>query len=301
MVNLALLMLSSCKLIEPLVKIRLDKTNAWIPMTQTLLLNATLTPANDEEIINWSSSDTKIAIVKDGIVTPISPGTVIIVASVKSSTASCTIAVTQGSAFRSCLNGSNYYLISMDNFTSSTLINNALVADFRPDNKLKTFNIWDNTYSLLSCNGTNFFGETQNWLNLVVNSNSWSGAKFYCADISLLSKFAPIASNSAGYYLHIGIQSTDSTVYLFGLFDEPGMQFAIGSTAFNNNGTLVPTLSDFPRDGKWHEIEIPLNKLKTEQFQYTNSMGAKNIFWFLSGGVPGTKVNIDAIFIYKKP
>jgi hypothetical protein len=297
LVNFSLITFS-CQ--EPGIGIKLDKTTASVPMSETLLLNATLTPTNSPGTITWVSSDNKIATINNGLITPISAGKANIVASIGSNTASCSLTITQGTAYRDCLKGTNYYLISMDDLTASTLNNNVIVADFRPDNKLKTFKIWDSSYSILPSVGTNFFGENQNWYNLVVNNVTWSGAKIFCGDTSLLSKFAPIIANSAGYYLHIGIQSSDSTVYLFGLFDELGLQFAVGSTVFNDRGTILPTLTDFPRDGKWHELEIPLNKLKTEQFQYTASMGAKNILWFLSGGNSGTKVNIDALFIYKK-
>jgi len=301
LVYITLLIFISCKSQEPAIGIKLDKTTAWIPMSETLLLNAILTPTDSHETIAWLSSDNRVATVKNGLITPVSVGKVNIMASIGSNTATCSLTITQGSAYRDCLKGTDYYLISMDEQTVSTLNNNEIIADFRPDNKLKIFDIWDNTYSTLPSNGSNFFGENQKWISLVVNNVSWSGARIYCGDTSLLSKFAPIAANPAGYYLHIGIQSSDSTVYLFGLFDEPDMQFAVGSTTFNDRGELILPLADFPRDGKWHELEIPLNKLKTEQFQYIASMGSKNILWFLSGNVPGTNVNIDALFIYKKP
>ena len=296
----SLLFISSCKNQEEISEIMLDKTSASMRMDETLLLTATLLSPTGNEIITWLSSDTSVATVTDGLVKPVSAGQVNIAVSSGTSTATCNITVTLDTSFRACLTGSNYFLISMDNVTAATL-GNRVVADYRMNNNTESFMIWDNTYSVIPCTGTNFFGENQSWRNLVVNNLPWSGAHFYCSDVSLLEKFASVEVNSAGYYLHIGIQSSDSTVFLFGLFDEPGMQFAVGSHGFNENGKIVQPLADFPRDGMWHEIEIPLYKLNTELYQYNSSMGGKNVLWFLSGGVAGTKVNIDALFIYKKP
>ena len=297
--NLSLLTISSCKTQDPIPTIKLDKTSGSISITQTLTLNATVTPYSNKTKISWSTSNTAIATVLNGVVNPVSAGIVDIVASDGTSNATCNLTITQGTAFRSCLSGTDYFLISMDNLTAG-IIGDKITADYRPNNNLKSFGIWNNTYTADSCKGSNFFGEYQNWLNLKVNNNSWSGAHFYCADVNLLVKFAPIEANSAHYYLHIGIQSSDSTDFLFGLFDEPGMEFAIGNKPFNDNGVIVQPLADFPRDGQWHEVEIPLYELKTEQFQYNTTMGAKNVLWFLSGPVQGTKVNVDALFIYKK-
>ena len=300
LLNAALLFVSSCKNQDPVSGITLDKTSGYIGLDETLLLNATVSSATGKEVISWLSSDNSVATVTNGLVTPVTAGQVNIAVSDGSNSAACKVTVTQGKSFRACLTGSNYFIISMDNLTAATL-GDRVVADYRTDNNTESFAIWDTTYSVIPCTGTNFFGENQSWRNLVVNSVGWSGAHFYCQNVSLLEKFAPIEVNSARYYLHIGIQSSDSTVFLFGLFDEPGMQFAVGSHAFNDNGNMVQALTDFPRDGKWHEIEVPLYELKTEQFQYNSSMGAKNVLWFLSGDVPGTKVNVDALFIYKKP
>ena len=297
----ALIFISSCKNQDPVSEITLDKTSAYIGINETLFLTATVTSPTGTENITWLSSDNSVATVTNGLVEPVAPGQVTIAVSSGTSSAACNVTITQGTSFRKCLSGSDYFLISMDNLTASTL-GDRVVADYRMNNNnTESFMIWENTYSVTPCTGTNFFGENRSWRNLVVNNVPWSGAHFYCSDVNLLQKFAPIQVNSAGYYLHIGIQSSDTTVFLFGLFDELGMQFAVGSHAFNDRGNIVQALIDFPRDGMWHEIEIPLYKLNTEQFQYNTSMGFKNVLWFLSGGLQGTKVNIDALFIYKKP
>ena len=50
----------------------------------------------------------------------------------------------------------------------------------------------------------------------------------------------------------------------------------------------------------YHEIEIPMTTLKERGLLYSAGMGEKNVFWFLAGGVAGTTVDLDAVFIYKK-
>ena len=63
---------------------------------------------------------------------------------------------------------------------------------------------------------------------------------------------------------------------------------------------MIQPLADFTRDGEWQEIEIPMSTLKTNGLLYSVGMGTKNVLWLLAGGVAGTTIDLDAVFIYKK-
>ena len=55
--------------------VSLDKTSASLEVKDTLSLKATITPVNaDNQNVIWSSSNDKIAMVKDGVVTAVAPG-----------------------------------------------------------------------------------------------------------------------------------------------------------------------------------------------------------------------------------
>lgn len=202
-------------------------------------------------------------------------------------------------------NGDNYYLISMDD-SDAAKISSKVVADFRPNNSTNILYIWENTYLSGNCTGLNSFGtENANWISLIVNSVGWSGAGLNSKNTVLLNKLATITANPANYFLHIAIKSSDNATHLFGIEGQTFVRFAVGSTSFNDNGIIVPAITDFPRDGAWHTIEIPMTTLKQMGLLYsannpTYSTFGINIFWFLSGGVPGVKLELDAVFIYEK-
>ena len=74
------------------VKVSLDKTAATLAAGKDMTLKATVNPANAGTVI-WSSSDNKIAKVKDGKVTAKKAGTARIMATVGNKTATCTVTV----------------------------------------------------------------------------------------------------------------------------------------------------------------------------------------------------------------
>ena len=71
----------------------LDKTNATIVVGNTITLVATKTPANSEDGITWSSSNSSIASVSNGVVRGVKEGTATITASSNNIKATCTITV----------------------------------------------------------------------------------------------------------------------------------------------------------------------------------------------------------------
>lgn len=290
-----MLIISSCTRQEYLAGIKLDKSEVFIAKNQTATLTATLISAVKSDSVTWVSSDPAVATVEYGVITAKSDGQATIYAQVGTFSASCRVCVVPQS-----LTGTNYYIISVDDSTAN-LLKNRTVADFRPGiNKLDSFLIWESTYTPVASVGTNFFGRSSSWISLQIDSVGWSGAHFLSYDYNLLGKFAPVIDNPDNYYLHIGIKSSDNAVFLFGLMDQTGLEFGVGDTAFNDRGKIVPSITNFTRNGQWQEIEVPLTKLNVSQLNYTKDMGARNVLWFLTGDHPGLKVDIDALYIYKK-
>ncbi len=135
---------------------------------------------------------------------------------------------------------------------------------------------------------------------LTVANVGWSGAGFFVADGSTTDAIAKITANPADYTLHIGIKSKDNATHVFGMEGQSNARFAVGSSNFNDNGTIYEPIADFTRDGEWHEIEIPMTTLVQKGLLYSTGMGNKNVLYVLSGGVTGTSLELDAVFIYKK-
>ena len=291
---------ASCKSEVEVTGITLDQATLSVAVEDTAELVATILPKGAEGTVTWTSSNPSVAKVNNGAVIGVAEGTANVVASVGTYTATCVVTVTKAVAdFSQSLKGSEYYPLILDGTTATTL-GTKIVADLRPDEATKFLYIWDNTFSAGTTSGPNFYGEVEGWTSLVVGSVGWSGAGFNVQDAAIIDKLAPITANPDNYYLHIGIKSKSSQVLVFGLDGQSSTKFAIGATAFNDNGTMIQPLADFTRDGEWQEIEIPMSTLKTNGLLYSTGMGTKNILWFLAGGTAGTTIDLDAVFIYKK-
>lgn len=72
----------------------LDKTTLTFTSAAPQTLTATVLPANCNDVVKWTSSDTSIAIVENGVVTPVSNGNVTITASCSGVNATCNVAIT---------------------------------------------------------------------------------------------------------------------------------------------------------------------------------------------------------------
>lgn len=293
-----LVLFSSCE--KEVTGVTLDEANLTLEVGDTATLTATILPGDAEGTVTWSSSNTAIASVKDGEVIALAEGTSNITATVAGFSATCVLTVNKAKAnFAISLTGTEYYPIILDGVTAEKL-GTKIKADFRPDEVTKFLYIWDATFTPGTPSGPNCFGEVEPWTSLVVGSIGWSGAGFNCKDAAALDKLAPLTANPDKYYLHIGIKSKSNATYVFGLEGQSNVRFAVGSTSFNDNGIVFEPIADFPRDGEWQKIEIPLSTLKTKGLLFNTGMGDKNVFLFLAGGVPGTTIDLDAVFIYKK-
>lgn len=84
----------------PCTGIELDKSSyAFTGIGSTMTLNATLTPAATTDMLEWSTSDSSVATVADGVVTSTSIGSATITATCGTQTATCAITVTNALVF----------------------------------------------------------------------------------------------------------------------------------------------------------------------------------------------------------
>ena len=78
----------------PVTSITLDRTSVSLRTNETVTLTATVNPDDaTDKTVTWSSSNSYVATVKDGVVTAVSPGTATITARAGDQTASCVITV----------------------------------------------------------------------------------------------------------------------------------------------------------------------------------------------------------------
>lgn len=74
----------------------------------------------------------------------------------------------------------------------------------------------------------------------------------------------------------------------------------VPAEGFNDNGAITPSITDFPRNGQWYNIDIPYSEIRSRTTTVfdnpKNYLG--NVFAVLSGGVQGTKLQFDNVFFY---
>ena len=173
-----------------------------------------------------------------------------------------------------------------------------VVSDFRPNDEDNNLYVWENTYVGANISGLNFYGNTEGYLALYVSYMGWSGAGYNVSGVSAQSAEAlrqEIIANPSDYYLHFAIKSTDNYSHCFYFMDaeNAGAKLVIGSSSVYDG----PVYADFTRDGAWHEFYIPMSQYAyaLAQHEISTQYGA-NIFAFLSEGVQGAQLNLDAVY-----
>jgi len=193
--------------------------------------------------------------------------------------------------------GSNYYLIYLDDVSAAKIPAANVVKDYRVDDTNNFLYVWSNTYTSLTASGPNWNGEVGTFLSFSVASVGWSGFGFS----------GPVAKDltavTSDYTLHIAMKASSAASHIIGM-DGPGglgARICIGSTAFVDGATTYQPYTNFTRDNKWHLLEIPMSAFFNLGLRYPSAVPAtSNVVYFLSGGVSGTTINMDAIFVYKK-
>ena len=246
---------------------------------------ATVTPANDG---------------KSAKVTAVAEGNAVITAKSKGGqTKTCIVAVKKagGEGGGAQLKGSQVWPIILDGTTAEANASK-IVATLQPNDVDQHLWLWDNTYIGGTASGMNFHGNSDGYCALVVTTVGWSGGGF-CLDAGSAGLNASeelrkaIVANPDQYFLHLAIKSTDQASHTFYTFGNDGTKFVIGNTVFDG-GFIV---SDFARDGAWHEFDIPMSSFASA---LASKAADSNVFVMLSGGVQGTQLNLDAVYFYKK-
>lgn len=281
--------------------INLNQTAIRLKPDSVQQLTATLVPTASPDLvqqINWVSTNTSVATVdQSGKVTAHTNGVSTIVASIGTVTATCSVTVY--TTVPTALMGSNYYLIYLDHGSASMVDPKNLVADYRVNDVNYNFFIWNGLSDGVK-SGSNYFNTSSEWLSFVVTgAGGWSGCAFNYKANPDLDKLKAVTDDTSGkYYLHFAIKSTTSNSYAFKVgYGASAVTIVLGTSSMENTAPY----GNFTRNGKWQAVEIPYSYLKSKGLVYSTSMATTDAFVMLAGGTAGVKLEIDAVFIYKKP
>lgn len=309
-----MVLFSACEKTVEVTGITISEASVSIEKGDTTMLTATILPKGAEGTVTWTSSNPAVATVADGEVIGLTEGTTNVVATVGTFNATCVVTVTKETMDpKASLKGSNYYVIIMDGTTASS-IESKIVGDLRPNDVNRFLHVWPDgtSYSNGTAVGPNFFGEVEGWSTYIVGTLGWSGGGFNVRtvpvdendnvdeNLALLASMKDITDHPEDYYLHIGIKSKDNATHAIILGGQTEVKFAIGASGFVDGAATYPALANFTRDGEWQRVEIPVKTLTDMGLSYSNIAKDPNVFAFLSGGVTGVTLDLDAVFFYKK-
>lgn len=189
-------------------------------------------------------------------------------------------------------NTGNYVLIGTTGGVTTTLAKK-VKADYNVDDVNSALYIWEGTMTASNESGVNSFGYDEGGYPVyTVGTVGWSGlgysSKAQGKDMSMVDDT---------YYLHLGMKATTNTPYLIIVGNA---RFAIGSTSFVDGTKTYAPICDFPRDGKWYNLDIPYSEIAsraTTVFDNPEDVTG-NVVAFLAGGTTGTKLIFDQVFFY---
>ena len=218
-------------------------------------------------------------------------------------------AVSQLNLPDSIKNSSDFYIIYMDAESEASL-----GSKVKEKNMLRDYDIWNGNMTGGNGTGINAWGWEVSvpWVNWVTTNASWNGG----AIVANLSEFGrvpdlkAITDNPADYYFHFAIKSPATQpdagwtliLYSDSTSGDRGLKYYVGPQPDNINADW---LGDYTHDGEWHHFEIPVSELKSKGYEWGGPLSAENEKVYLLGfqspdNVPGTELNLDAIFFYKK-
>lgn len=192
----------------------------------------------------------------------------------------------------------DYYIIYLDDETKSANLSSGQITDCGPNGSSRNLYIWENTFTMpSSVTGTNSFGVSGSYMSATVNSVGWSGLGYNVAGSSTPLNLSKIDDT---YMIHFAVRSTYTGSIEFEVLDGLGNNgwIVLGTENFEGHSPVT----DFPRDGKWYNIDIPVRNIGNStglNFTTTTNMTG-NLFCLLAGGTAGTTVDYDAVMIYGK-
>ena len=203
--------------------VSLDKTEAQLPLNKTLTLKATVAPANaSNKVVSWTSSNTDVATVADGVVTPVAKGTTTITVTTEEGSFTATCAVTVIDA-------------AVDKPTAAPTI------PTHPANQVKA--IYSETYNA-DC-------DFQDWGSATQYTQDTYGKKFVTVDRGYLGLTFAELNCATMETLHADVWVADDCSMRF----VPILHLPDNTANYPDQGVTVNL-----EGGKWNSIDIALNE-----------------------------------------
>lgn len=304
--------LFSCKGNDPIddtnkpTAIELSKTEIQVEEGKTQTLAVKFTPIEATGTIVWTSQDSTIAKVQNGIVTGVKAGNTNVVATCGSLTVSCKVTVISASTIdaTTLLGGSDYYVFAMDEtsfgkITTKVKKDLRINGDYGTETATSVLEIWGNTFGAGSPAGPNSLGLQQGWISLLSQTgDNWG---LGCGGIRQRNTTIDLSGVTNDHVLVITYKA-NSTVAA------DKAKFTVYST--NGAGAEVAIEVSANTKGEWVKVEKPVKDLFASGLSWSEPFidgttkkpdGSAKAFYsigLLINGI-GNQLDVDAIFLYK--
>jgi hypothetical protein len=210
-------------------------------------------------------------------------------------------------------NGSDFYVIYMDAEGEESL-----GTKVKEKSMLRSYDIWNGTLTTATRTDVNAWGinVSDSWVALDVAAGAkeigWNGGAIV-ADLSGFKSrpnLKEITDNPNDYYFHFAIRSPAGkpsagwTLIFYSDGTPDGLKYYyVGPDTGTDSLHGLSRLGDYTGNGEWQHFEIPVSQLVLRGYKWNGPLtGEKQyLLGFQSpANVPGTELNLDAVFFYKK-
>lgn len=278
--------------------ITLSKQEVTVEEGKTTNLAVKYEPSDATGDITWASENTAIAKVENGIVTGVKAGKTTVVASCGSLTASCEVTVTEVAIIDpgTLLNGTQYYILSMDATTFGKL-GNKVVKDYRingdygDENATAVLEVWGDSFTGGSKSGPNSFNLLEEWMSLL--SQTGEGWGLGCGGIRQRNTTVDFTGVTQDHVLVITYKANSTAT-------SDIVEFIVYGTV---GGAEYKIQCPANTKGEWVKIEKSVKELTAAGINWSQPINitADKAYYSLGltiGGV-GNQLDVDAAFIYK--
>ena len=152
---------------------------------------------------------------------------------------------------------------------------------------------WSGTVDFGSIDNANSFGNDgyQDW---IVTNQGWSGLGYFIKEGSGVD----LSGIDGEYTLHFAVKANSNNQLSFNIVDNYGKvcHLYLGGGAVDG----VNPIGDFPRNGEWYSVDVPVSYLMKNGLNFTNSTNYSggNLVYIMGGGNQGDHITYDALFFY---
>lgn len=188
-----------------------------------------------------------------------------------------------------------YYAIYIDETTRKANIADANYVNCGDNGSSQNSYVWENTFTYGDVVGQNSFGVEGGYLDLVVTDKGWSGMGY---NVDATKGDLDLSCINKDYTLHLALKSTSKESFDIYITDGQNhtAHLVLGEKAMDGHSPI----GNFRRDGKWHNIDVPMSYLQSQygiNFNKDTDYSG-NLLCMLCGGVEGTELGYDALFFY---